>query len=346
MLPVITESRRRATRREDLITMVLAGWTIVGLFVDAYYHSTDPSLESFWTPWHAIFYSGFLATAAWLTTVLFRYRSAQGLFDEVPLGYRAALVGIGLFAVGGAGDAVWHEVLGVETSLDALLSPTHILLWLGLLAITSTPLRAAWRDPDGSDDATVRSFLPVLASLTIVVALVAFFFEYAWVLADDGFPRSLYDATTDEGQVIAAYGVMGIIVTTGILMTPLLLASRRWTLPFGTATTVFVLTNFLITIGFDEDAVGMIPALAAGLVFDSLVRLDAHRYLLSAAPAVVLWLGYMISAARVGPIAWPPEIWGGATFFAALAALSVTVGADLIDRAPARSRRLRSTNQL
>ena len=41
----------------------------------------------------------------------------------------------------------WHTILGVETGLDALLSPTHLLLFIGMAAILTTPVRAAWLDP-------------------------------------------------------------------------------------------------------------------------------------------------------------------------------------------------------
>ena len=43
--------------------MVFATWLIVGIFVDGWAHNNDKP-ETFFTPWHALFYSGFLATAA------------------------------------------------------------------------------------------------------------------------------------------------------------------------------------------------------------------------------------------------------------------------------------------
>ncbi|MEA2241717.1 MAG: hypothetical protein QOD24_1273, partial [Solirubrobacteraceae bacterium] len=56
----------RMTPRGDLVTIALATWLIAGLFLDGWAHNTRPSLETFFTPWHAVFYSGFVAVALWI----------------------------------------------------------------------------------------------------------------------------------------------------------------------------------------------------------------------------------------------------------------------------------------
>jgi hypothetical protein len=60
-------SRHRASYGEHLVTVAVATWLMIGLFVDGWAHNNlDTSLESFFTPWHALFYSGFAACAGWL----------------------------------------------------------------------------------------------------------------------------------------------------------------------------------------------------------------------------------------------------------------------------------------
>ena len=59
------EPRPRASRRTDVVMTALSVWFVLGLFLDAYAHATTPTLETFFTPWHAVFYSGFAATGAW-----------------------------------------------------------------------------------------------------------------------------------------------------------------------------------------------------------------------------------------------------------------------------------------
>lgn len=41
------------------------------------------------------------------------------------------MVGIALFGVAGVGDMAWHEVFGIEANVEALLSPTHLLVIVG-----------------------------------------------------------------------------------------------------------------------------------------------------------------------------------------------------------------------
>ncbi len=55
--------RPRLRPGEELLTVLLATWLIIGLFLDGWAHDNVPELESFLTPWHAVFYSGFVATA-------------------------------------------------------------------------------------------------------------------------------------------------------------------------------------------------------------------------------------------------------------------------------------------
>src|SRR5712691_7046633 len=52
-----------------LFDWLMAGasiWWMVGLFVDGWAHSNLAQLETFFTPWHALLYSGFAAAAVTL----------------------------------------------------------------------------------------------------------------------------------------------------------------------------------------------------------------------------------------------------------------------------------------
>src|SRR5436305_14970250 len=59
------ESPSSSVRFDWLMALVSIRW-MGGLFVDAWAHSNVPKLETFFTPWHAVLYSGFLAVAATL----------------------------------------------------------------------------------------------------------------------------------------------------------------------------------------------------------------------------------------------------------------------------------------
>ena len=68
---------------------------------------------------------------------------------------------------------VWHLVFGIEAGIDALVSPTHLLLLTGGVLMITSPLRAA----------TARSGVPqrrwpAVAALSVAAALVGFFLSY------------------------------------------------------------------------------------------------------------------------------------------------------------------------
>ncbi|HEX8771630.1 MAG TPA: hypothetical protein VF711_12760, partial [Acidimicrobiales bacterium] len=114
-------NRPTATRREHLLTIAFAAWLSIGIFVDGWAHNNQKP-ESFFTPWHALFYSGFAATAIWmLRMVEIRRTEGSTVFTAVPVGYGLGLVGVAVFAVGGAFDMAWHELFGIEVDLEALL---------------------------------------------------------------------------------------------------------------------------------------------------------------------------------------------------------------------------------
>ena len=144
----------RVSLRVDAVTMLLGTWLLVGLVVDGWAHNNLQALESFFTPWHALFYSGFVATAARA-----RQPERSGL-AAFPAGYGLAVVGVVIFAVGGAGDMTWHTIFGIEQDVEALFSPTHLLLFAGMALILSTPLRAAWSDLAEPAAPGYRRFLP------------------------------------------------------------------------------------------------------------------------------------------------------------------------------------------
>ena len=48
--------------RRDLVTELLGLWLLLTVFLDGWAHINLPSLETFFTPWHAALYLGMLAT--------------------------------------------------------------------------------------------------------------------------------------------------------------------------------------------------------------------------------------------------------------------------------------------
>lgn len=259
-----------ASSREHLGTVLFGLWMTVGLFLDGYYHQNlDTDGESFLTPWHGVFYAGFTASALWLAHM--SRRRAAGNVDWrlsfLPPGYDGARIGLGLFAVGGIGDAAWHRAFGVERGIDALLSPTHLVLFVGLILILTAPLRAARATPEHPP-----SRWTIAASVITATTLVGFFVNFAWGLGIAAFTRVPYDPVTDAGEAGVIAGVGSMLVTTVVLFTAVrvLLAAGR--VPAGAFTALFTITALLVSVGFDEDAEGVAAAALAGAALDVTIR--------------------------------------------------------------------------
>lgn len=324
--PAVSGQPLAATAREHLVTVLCGLWMTVGLFMDGYFHQhLDGTEESFVTPWHAVFYAGFGATALWLWRLAQR-RAEDGrpLLRALPAGYEAAAVGLALFAVGGAGDGAWHTTFGVERGIDALLSPTHLVLFAGLVLLLTAPVRAARAAPASPPAPWV-----VVLSVTSAAALTAFFLNFVWGLGTAAYLRQGYDAVTEAGedQVIAA--VASMLVTTSVLLGAARLVLSRSRVPRGAFTVLFGAVALLVAVAFDEDAEGIVAAVCAGTTLDIALVALRDRFGRLAVPASfalaagVLWSAYVALLAGLDGIAWHAELWFGAVVLNVIAALAV-----------------------
>jgi len=137
-----------ASKAFEWTVVALCTWLLAGAYLDAWAHRHLTSLETFLTPWHAVLYSGLFALLVFLLATALR-NQARGTEPDrmLPTGYGLSLVGCALFGIGGVIDMFWHLRFGIEVSLQALVSPPHLLLMLALGLIVTGPLRAAWRRP-------------------------------------------------------------------------------------------------------------------------------------------------------------------------------------------------------
>lgn len=316
-------TRMREGRR-DMITVSLAGWLMIGLFVDGWAHVNLTELETFFTPWHGLFYSGFVAVAGWILWNVTAHRTAA---RPIPAGYTTALAGLGVFAIGGVGDGAWHTFFGIETSVDALFSPTHLLLLAGMTLVITTPLRSLAGRRQG--EVGFAEFAPAALALTEFVALYQFFFLYASGL-NSGAPAFVWEPNGDD--LVMVFGVLSILLTTAIVFGPMTWAYRQWNMPTGTFTLVLGTLGVLMQ-GLEEFSQPreIVVPLAAGLGIDLLARtlrpadgVWRSRALAAGGPAL-LWTVHLVVFDIVGSIGWPLEVWTGTVLWAALVGLGLSL---------------------
>lgn len=343
-----------ADARFHLVAVVLATWMVAGVFVDGWAHINLPSTEeTFFTPWHAILYSGFAAVAAWVALPIVRNREGP-IPSRVPVGYGLGVIGLAVFAASGVGDGVWHTAFGIETGVDALLSPTHLLLLTGGLLMLTSPVRAAERtltDPAPG----LKRLLPSVVALALTAAIVGFFFAYAWGLFDstpaDPVPPAALDEHAPghrEAEQLVAFGILSRMLSTVVLIGPVLYLAGRWRPPTGSVTIMFGAVSvplFLLTSGSttaSEAGAGsllmLLPPLTAGIAGDLTLRhldIRAHRpwalHGFASGLALVLWIGHFVALTASEGLRWPPELWGGAIGMSVLTAMGM---AALVQRPP------------
>lgn len=257
-------------RRLDYLAVLCSAWFLGGLFLDGWAHNHIAELESFFTPWHAVLYSGFFSVAALLVFTQWRNVGRGYAWSRaVPRGYGLSLVGVAIFMVGAAGDMTWHEVFGIEQNLEALFSPTHLVLATGAFLFLGGPLRAAWGRANSQG---WRDLFPAVMALLMILSLFTFFMQYADIFSGPGAlavePRSdMYFGTVTS----VVYFLIPAALMTGVL----LLGIRRWQLPFGAATLIFTVNALLMLLMRYEFASfywrTVIASALAGLLTDILI---------------------------------------------------------------------------
>src|SRR5438876_7034727 len=335
----------KAIWREDLVPSLLSTLLVIGLFLDGWNHINlqNGALGGFFTIWHALLYFGFNGTALWVITrnphLYDRGARPAPYFHKflgIPLRYPLAIGGLAIGTVGLFGDIAWHAAFGAETGVARVIAPFHLLLFAGAAGLVSAPLRSAWYAPQFYPKTlSFRRILPPLVSLTLVTCVAAFMFQWLNAFLDwtpsvtiGRLPTDLAGNARVRGTTEFA-GAARVLVTNLILLAPLFLALRRWRLPFGSATLLFVGVSFAMSAltSFDMGAT-VVAALIGGLVADTIIDVfqpDAHHTtgyrLLAGLTPLALWSAYFLIIRLVYGIEWPFDLLLGTTLLAAIEGL-------------------------
>jgi len=295
-----------------------------GVTLDGWAHSHNPNLETFFTPWHAVLYSGYLAAAIFLlASLMYSHRHGASWRQSLPVGYGLSLLGAGIFAVGGVLDLLWHTLFGIERSIEALLSPTHLILALGAILIVGGPFRSALYRSGGLAKNKSRLF-PMLFSLAYMLTQLAFFTQFANPVSSPLATRSALDLTTP-------LGIASILLQSALFMGAALLAVRHWSLPFGAFAllyTVPALVNVIVARASLPIVLAGSFAVLTGLLVDLLylalkptterkVELRLFAFL---AP-VIIYGAYFLGLGLTAGIGWSVHLWTGSVVMAGIIGL-------------------------
>src|SRR6266851_4175154 len=274
-------------------------WFVIGLYLDGWAHANELP-DTFFTPWHAVIYSGFLGAAGVLVS----------------------------------GDLLWHLFFGIEATLAALYSPTHLLLAAGGMLIASGAWRAYWARATTHQ----QSRWLLVLSFTLVLAILTFFtgefhpftHPWAWVGFRPGAspfvpshtplsPSAELSAGGTSQNIAETLGMSSILIQSGLLLALVLLLIRHWgtTLPVGWLTFAFGLNA--LGLSFIHSTFWVVPVAGmAGIVADALyrwLRPDTRRRfqlrLFAAVVPVVLYSLYFLTLFLLGGVWWQIHLWAG-----------------------------------
>jgi hypothetical protein len=224
------------SQRFDWTVLILGLWCFVGMSVDGWGHKHGAVDDSFFTPWHAIWYSGFTAYASFITIALWRLhdgplptspRTIKQFLSAMPAGYSSAVAGMVVFSLAGFGDMLWHTFLGIEGGIDILLSPTHLGLAAGLALTLMAPFWSAWHNPNSGKEG-LSSQIPMLFALGATWSVLTLFTSYAHHQTISYNSICAVANGCPDGNQGLELGITSILLQSAILTGFILLFMKRW----------------------------------------------------------------------------------------------------------------------
>lgn len=283
---------------------------IIGLWIDiwGHIHEATKASETFFTPWHMILYGGIGAAGLLLGGLWLARRRRR---ESLPDGLEVSIAGVLLFGLGGASDMVWHALFGVEANLEALLSPTHMAIYIAGFLVFVGPLRM--RRLARVQDLGWTAALPAVVSVTMIVQLVTVFGQFANPVAHPNAALSEYSGIPESAREMSvAFGYLGVAMTTLVVSGLVLGLSRYMALPRGAWIVILGLSTVGIALAHDQarfTLIGLIAGLAAELGLGGSNTPGPIRLRLTGALVPLAWSAvYFAIIAFTDSIAWTPHI--------------------------------------
>ncbi|MCY3718286.1 MAG: hypothetical protein OXG07_01855 [Anaerolineaceae bacterium] len=312
--------------------LVLGLWVFFGSVVDINAHNHGFVDDTFFTPFHLLLYSGVAANGLFYVIAQFRnVGRGHSLMKALPKEYLLSFAGVLLFGIGGVFDLAWHEIFGFEEGVDALVSPSHLLLVVAGMMFISGPLRSFLSQ--GKSTGGWSELFPPIASATAILTIGTLFTLYTNVWTQ----LSHYvtpEIVIDSPRPLQAYTVAGVLIPAALMAGTIIFLRQRVVLPFGAVTFVF-LANALIMlyIRWEWNQVHVPVLLApiiAGLLGDWLLarpergsHVIALRQFAFVVPAVYMLALFILLQLTGGGIWWTEHMWPGVSLMAGAAGLGV-----------------------
>ena len=185
--------------RDRNLFIIAMLWFFIGAWIDSSAHTyLIDDIETFFTPWHAVLYSGYAFTV--LVAMYIKNKIRDYKFD-------VGVLGAVIFGFGGASDAVWHTFLGIETGVEPLVSPSHLMLFLGAFLMldyvfTTRPSK------DQLDTASVVAVSTIYALVMFITQFLHPYLQYGvFFNYDDAFAAGTLFFQSMLASIVYVYAI-------------------------------------------------------------------------------------------------------------------------------------------
>jgi hypothetical protein len=344
--PVVAPETRREPAPPngtlDLLVGIVGLWLAAGFLLDSWAH-LHIAIETFFTPYHATFYGAMVAGTI-ILAVFARRNFLLGYtgWDMLPAAYQTALWGVPVFFLGGIGDLIWHTFFGIEDRVEAVTSPTHLIIGAGVLLVVGAPIRSALQQR--TKLTTLRSQLPLLFAMATWLEFIHLGTAYAFdpgaarmYAPPDGFAYSPdYFTNTTFVLFKTGSGVAICILQSLILMGVTVWMVARFALRPGALVIFFVAGNCMLAAALTNDtqllATYLAMSVVAGVVGDAFIArfhpTPARALAFGAFGALVsgsYYATYFLYTAITGGIWWSWALTLGAIVWTTLCGLAMTL---------------------
>lgn len=321
----------------DWLMAIAALWVSGGMMIDSWHHFHE-TIETFFEPGHAFLYAGLFAAYAFTAVaIIANRRKGFPFMRSLPAGYETTLAGLLVFSIGGLGDLIKHTMWGFEQFFDALVSPMHLLIGLGMFLMMTGPIMTAFarrRPPE-----TLREQLPMVLAAAAMMELVHWGLQFVFLTDAEGMnaPLPLAGFPHDTLTLITLHdykqgiGLAAVLFQALLLVGFLVFVGRRIRLAFGAVTVLFVVGNAFIALAHSNYAAqlaGVLLASAAAGLCGDLFKIGPETHEARWAwcaffTPMIYWTVNLAVLALTMGVWWTPDIVAGSIMYAGFAGLFV-----------------------
>ena len=188
------------TNQKDRNLFIVAMlWFFIGAWIDSSAHTyLIDDIETFFTPWHAVLYSGYAFSV--LVAIYVKNKIKDYKFD-------VGVLGAVVFGTGGASDAVWHTLLGIETGVEPLVSPSHLMLFLGAFLMLDYVFTAR-PSTDKLDTASVVAVSTIYGLIMFITQFLHPYLQYGVFFSyDDAFAAGTLFFQAMLASIVFVYAI-------------------------------------------------------------------------------------------------------------------------------------------